>query len=222
MNPIDYIVPIFAMDETPAISFFLGTGTFIGERPLLVTAYHVVKEWPGTFAITFMGDITRLYKANLLVSDEDTDLAILEVLGCTVQNAIQLEENDIHPNQQVVCFEYGTTRTAGRAINLSPATRLGNVTRLVNLVDRFGKAGENALELSFPALRGASGAPVLSNNSFRLWGIIIANVEYHLLPAQIESVHDEKNNILEEKRYLLPQALAVHVYHVKNLISRLK
>lgn len=76
------------------------------------------------------------------------------------------------------------------------------------------------MELSFPALKGASGAPILSNDSFHLWGIIIANVDYHLLPAKVESVLDNKNDIYEETHYMLPQALAVNVMHVRQLLSQ--
>jgi hypothetical protein len=77
------------------------------------------------------------------------------------------------------------------------------------------------LELSFPALRGASGAPVLSNLTFRLWGIITANVAYHLLPVQIEHVWDDEGQITEETRFLLPQAIAVHVKHLQAMLQQL-
>ncbi len=72
------------------------------------------------------------------------------------------------------------------------------------------------LELSFPALRGASGAPVVSiGNEVVLWGIIVANVSYHLLPAQIEKVV-EGDTTVEEIKYLLPQAIAVNVKHLSK------
>lgn len=95
---------------------------------------------------------------------------------------------------------------------------MGNVTRTLDLTDRYGEAGRSALELSFPALRGASGAPVVSNLTFRLWGIIIANVSYHLLPAQIESVLDEQGQVEEETRFMLPQAVAVHIKHLRKVL----
>lgn len=223
MYPSESVVPIFAIDEKNNIESFLGTGTFVGEKPYLVTAFHVIKDWKGLFAIAFLSDTQHLYQLNILAVDKEADLAVLEAPSCQIGKRIQIATDDeINYNQQVVCYEYGTTRTVGKHIKLAPATRLGNVTRSLNLTDEYGKAGESILELSFPALRGASGSPVMSNFFFHLLGIVIANIEYHLLPAQIESVLDEKNALLEEKRYMLPQALAVNVKHLRELIARLE
>ena len=224
MNPSETIVPIFGVDESSSAGFlgkyiFLGTGAFVGKQPLLVTAEHVVRDWTEAFAITTLPNTNNIMQAKLITKNRNTDLALLEVPGYPPQKALQLaQDNEITLNQSVYCLEYSTTQALGKAIHLSPATRLGNVTRLLNLADRYGQAGEDALELSFPALRGASGAPIISN-SFHLWGIVIANVSYHLLPAQIESVLDEKNQVIEETRYLLPQGLAVHVKHLRAMLQ---
>ena len=224
MNPSETVVPIFGVEESNAAGLlgkyvFLGTGVFAGKQPLLVTAEHVVRDWKGAFAITTIPNTNNIMPAKLIIQNRDADLALLEVRDYPIEKALQLAQDDeITLNQFVYCLEYSTTQAQGKAIHLSPATRLGNVTRLLNLTDRHGQAGEDALELSFPALRGASGAPIISN-SFRVWGIVIANVSYHLLPVQIESVLDEKNKILEETRYLLPQALAVHVKHLRAMLQ---
>jgi hypothetical protein len=127
---------------------------------------------------------------------------------------------EIIPNQAIVTFEYGPTRTLGKAITLSPATRIGNVTRVIDLRSVHGLAGDEALELSFPALRGASGAPVMKNADYTLWGVIIANVSYHLLPAQIETVLTEDGTMVEETRFMMPQAVPVNVKHVRQLLQR--
>jgi len=221
MDPTKRVVPIFAIDESNNIKHFLGTGTFVTDVPLLATALHVVKDWPGPFAIAVLPDTHRIVRAVLAARDEAADLALLEVPGYPASESVRLaEDSEISSNQVVVTFEYGTTRTAGKSIHLAPATRIGNVTRTLNLTDRFGKAGEEALELSFPALRGASGSPVLSNTTFRLWGIVIANVSYHLLPAQIETVIDEDGQLAGAMQFMLPQGIAVHVKHLRNLLAQ--
>jgi len=46
-----------------------------------------------------------------------------------------------------------------------------------------GHEGDDALELSFPVLRGASGAPVLDENLLEVWGVAAWNAEYELRPA---------------------------------------
>ena len=120
----------------------------------------------------------------------------------------------------IFTLEYGTTQVVGSSIALNPATRIGNVTRLLDLTEKYGLAGKSILELSFPALRGASGAPVICSKDFTLWGIVIANVSYHLLPAQIESVLNEQEEVEEEIRYMLPQGLAVNVMHLQNLLDK--
>lgn len=218
MNPDKSIVPILAIGEYNSIKYFLGTGVFIVRPRLLATAEHVVRDWNGPLAVTTPLHLDQIFRANILSRSSESDLVLLEVPQYPFEDNLQLaEDEEIITNHPVVCMEYGTTRTLGNTINFSPATRLGNVTRVIN-IDRFGKAGKDALELSFPALRGASGSPVLSNINFHLWGIMIANVSYHLLPSQIETVLDEKNNIMEETKFMLPQAIAINVKHLREMI----
>lgn len=56
---------------------------------------------------------------------------------------------------------------------------------------------------------------------FKLWGIVKANISAELMPAQVETLVDEQGNVEEETKFYLPQALAVHVKHVRKLISEL-
>ena len=129
------------------------------------------------------------------------------------------EASEVILNEFVCAFEYGTTDVAGGHINFSPSNRLGNVTRTRNLTDNFGKAGDRMLELSFPALKGASGAPViLGHPPFSLWGVVTANVARELLPVQVERIVDELGEIEEETKFLLPQALAINVVHVRDFL----
>ena len=86
------------------------------------------------------------------------------------------------------------------------------------MLDQYGAAGASMLELSFPALKGASGAPVMSGQ-FELWGVIIANVNHHLLPAQIETIYDDDGRVVEETQYMLPQGLAVHVNVIREFLT---
>jgi len=221
MDPKSCIVPIFAVDEAGNIVHFLGTGSFVDRDHLLLTADHVVRDWPGPIAIIVEPDLSTLFRANLVYRDQPHDLALLIVPAYKAPRPIPVAaDSPYHLNQFFLAFEYGTTRVAGRNIQLAPATRIGNITRQLNVQDMLGPAGDGALELSFPALRGASGAPIISNdNRFALYGVIVSNVSYHLLPVQIESVIDERDGTREELRYMLPQALAVNSRHVAAAIS---
>jgi hypothetical protein len=51
-------------------------------------------------------------------------------------------------------------------------------------------------------------------------GVVVASAAYHLLPAQIESVLNADNTSYEEIRYLLPQALAVDIRHLRPMYER--
>jgi S1-C subfamily serine protease len=224
---LETIVPIVGIkeEENRPVPRFLGTGTFIEPRPYLVTAAHVIKGWNGTLGIMPPPDGSRAFNANPTYVNPKTDLALLRVPDWSPQTVLKIAEDERVEtfNQIVACFEYGTTRTLGETILFHPAWRMGNITRIhgpnSDVAKQYGQAGEDALELSFPALRGASGAPVFAWQEPYLYGIIIANVSYHLLPAQIETILDEKNQILEETQFMLPQAIAVHARHLRTLIQ---
>lgn len=57
------------------------------------------------------------------------------------------------------------------------------------------------LDLSFPALKGSSGAPIIVEHDGMVTGMIVANIERHLLPAQVERI-ETVDGIVEEA--LLP------------------
>jgi hypothetical protein len=222
ITPDNIVVPIFGVEKEMSFDAFLGTGTFVGNGDYLVTAHHVVRDWKKRFAI-LIAEESWVYEADIVLESPETDLAILKVDGYRPEYALPLAKpSDFHFNIPIVCLEHGTTRQQADSFYIDPSTRLGNITRFRNLQDQFNLAGDEMLELSFPALRGASGAAVMSwTPPFTLFGIVIANTSYHLLPAQIESVLDESNQIYEETKFMLPQALAVNVKHLSNLLMKL-
>ena len=215
------VVPIVGMHDDGGCGPFLGTAFFSGEQPKLVTCDHNLREWDGQYGLSTYEDGPRLYFARPLLRKPDVDLACLAVEEYQPNYSLPLgNDEDIIVNQMLNCFEYGETDVAGDRIDFSPSNRVGNVTRVRDLTDQFGSAGDRMLELSFPALRGASGAPVMLNHPpFNLWGVVKANVARELLPAQIERIYDEQGQIEEETRFLLPQGLAIHVTHVRDLLQ---
>ena len=222
MNPNKLVVPIFAIDRTESVRNlgFLGTASFVQRPDLLLTAEHVVRGCGTEFAFVVYPDISTIHTASLLEVDAHRDLALLSTKPFLATQALEVGDLDsIAFNLPVNCFEFGTTRVNGREIRLEPATRVGNVTRLVNQTELYGPAGESMLELSFPALRGASGAPVLSSNGFQVLGVIKANIGYQLLPAQVDTVVDDLGNMTEEIKYYLPQGLAVNPSVVTDFLS---
>jgi hypothetical protein len=104
------------------------------------------------------------------------------------------------------------------------------MTRRLGPLDGLGTIADEAIELSFPALRGASGAPLMINEpmaysllgkqSGGVIGVLIANASYHLAPAQIEEVLNADNTSYGETRFMLPQGLAVSVRHIRARYER--
>ena len=222
-DPQKIVVPLIGLDASGSPRKFLGTGSFCGERPYLVTADHVIHNWTGPIGITVPSDNITPHRTIILGQLPEADVAVLEVPDYRPPFALPIgDPGNIALDAQIVSLEYGTTRSLGNEIHFSPATRLGNVTRTMNMKKEYGLAGDTILELSFPALRGASGSPVLCpGRNYELWGIVIANVSYHLLPAQIENVLTEDSKMEEEIKFMLPQALAVNVKHLRSLIESL-
>jgi hypothetical protein len=89
-------------------------------------------------------------------------------------------------------------------------------------VDRLGPAGEKALEVSFPAVRGASGAPLIYEyrGGFHLIGVLVSNAEYHLLPAHVQLSLNTANTLADEVRYFLPQGIAVNICHLRSIYEQ--
>jgi len=226
MQPSSFIVPLFCIvDGEPT---FLGTAFFVRHaRNILLTAAHVVRDRGADFVFsavvqsTLQDGVMPWFDCNVLHIFYDIDLAVLTTSSYFPNDKIELPSDDeVQLNRFVVCHEYSDTRKSGKdTLQSQAASRIGNVTRMLDRTDILGKAGSDVLELSFPALRGASGAPVITMDSKVLFGVVLQNVQYELLPIQIETVLDEKNQILEETKYMLPQALALHVKHVRAALN---
>jgi hypothetical protein len=214
----DTIVPLFGTKDDDFI--FLGTAFFVGKHGLLATAAHVLRGFTHS-KIGPMNSDAGLFDAVVVDQDDYRDLALLRV-NSYVPKRVLWPAFDVpfYANQSLMTFEYGTTEVIGKRISLNPATRLGNMTRQFNMLDILGGAGELAMELSFPALRGASGAPVIKAGSSAVWGIIVANHSSELLPHQIERVIDSKNRLEETIRFMLPQAVAVNINHLKVMFNK--
>ena len=201
---------------------FLGSGFFFvhAGRVLAATAAHCVPAVAAT-SLQLAGS-AGTFEVLIASIDRSVDLCVLLPKSWPTRVSIVVEpEHEVRGNVPLYTYEYSTSELKGGSWHLNPATRIGNCVRVVQLTERFGAAGEDMLELSFPALRGASGAPVLDLTAPtpRARGVLVANAERHLLPAHIETVLTEDNALLEERKYFLPQAVAVHAKHLGRLVE---
>jgi hypothetical protein len=233
------VVPIYSFTLNPstrdALPTFLGTDFFVAkpsiDQPsLLVTAAHILNAEPNSIYGAIVGtQHPQPIPANLLVADASTDLALFQVPDYAPRRAIHLaQDNEINYHTFVTCSEYSRTDriSSTSTIRVTIATRRGNITRTLNPEEVEAlptPLPPDVLELSFPILPGASGAPVFyySDSTPRLLGIATANAEYDLRPARIVTELTHDSELLQEIRYLMPQGLAIHVKHLRALLDTL-
>lgn len=202
---------------------FLGTGFFTTREGDFLTAGHVVDE-------ATVADDERVWAVML---DES------EIRSCAVKNLRRSRTYDVGggradsdgwavplviananaaANSDVITIEFSDTRSVLRAdgvteMKFRPQYRKGTVTSYYSS-DYPERAPTESMDLSFPALLGASGAPVVVEDSGEVVGMIIANVERHLLPAQIERIETAQGEPVETTRYFLPTGKAVSWRHL--------
>lgn len=208
----------------------LGTGSIIGDGTVVLTADHVIRGCSGQLAFALIIDNTvQSFPLTVLESDQRRDLALLRIHGFRAADPLQVAfDAKVHYNSDLVALEYAQTVNESGVFLLNPAMRRGHNTRTVQAEKLGAIAGLDALELSFPALQGASGAPVLFESTpfipeelkWGIVGVLVANVAYHAIPAQVISLVAEDDSYIEERRYMLPQGLAVNVNHLKPMYER--
>lgn len=220
-DPTEAIVPVIGLSEKGGIQTFLGSGFFVGTEGVILTCSHVLDGWEGRYGIFRGGVAPGLKTADVLVRDKASDVAVLRVDGYVPPKPLELgNENEITSNRPVCCLEYGSTVVIQRHFEFASATRLGNVTRVRDMTGLVKGGTDKMLEVSFPALRGASGAPVCPVDSPHIvWGMITGNTAHELYPAHVEIIYDEQDKLTEETRFYLPQGLAVNVRWLREAVN---
>jgi hypothetical protein len=220
------VVPLVGYKRKDPTPILLGTGFFVENSPVpfLVTANHNIEDWVVHTSIMVPPDLST-YQAEIIAQDEDVDLALLHVPKYQPEKALQIaQDSELVVNQVVNCYEYSELiipkEIECETADPTSCCRLGNIVSIADMRTTFGLKGEDMLVLSFAALKGSSGAPVLSNRSFRLWGIVANNMERELLPPHLETVYHEKNQTSKVVKYGLYQAVAIHVKHLRRILKQ--
>jgi hypothetical protein len=136
------------------------------------------------------------------------DVAVAELRSLDGLRPLALTRRGEAPtNVDVLTVDHSATQLSvdqegRRVVRFSPGTLKGNVVR--HYVSDFGSTrGMRCFDTSFLALAGASGAPVLLQPSLLVTGMLVVNVERHLHPSKILTVH-ERGTVTEEVYYHLP------------------
>ena len=224
--PLMAIFPIVAVKQGPTFSF-LGTGFFVIKDGTLLTAKHVFTDNPLSageyYGIVFMHKGISVHHVSNVRFSESFDIALgqaeIEEIVDNIEY-LELAEKDAPLNQDILTLEFSATRTvmseAGMQIQLISSSHKGYVIRYYTS-DYPEAIPTNALDLSFPALKGSSGAPVIDEKDGRVIGLVVANVERHLLPAQVEII-DNGIEPKEEVRYFLPIGKAISWKHLREFV----
>jgi hypothetical protein len=218
------IVPIVRYAPDKPISELLGTGFFVGNADALylVTAKHVfmgsaLKDGE-KYALVFNdGKQIGIIAISQIRGALDFDVAVCSVDQSLLPLAVPLSITTVDPpsNHDVFSYEYSSTRIEktvnGFHVSFEPHAHKGNIVR--SYVSKFPeKIATASLLTSYPALQGASGAPVIyanvSKKTFSVAGMLVANAERHLLPAQVVRFEDGPE-YKETTSYFLPYGKAL-------------
>jgi len=209
--------PLSVIGADGHVASFLGTGfVAAASEPVFVTAGHLIRDNPldagERYHMLFQAPdgepIHLVATAEATCVSTTYDVAAIRLGGWPNVRALSLDPIEIPSNEMVACREYSGNsfyRDAGtgmRRLKLRPRNHVGNVMSWYTS-DFPERHPAPSCDLSFPALQGASGAPVLRDLMLSVVAILVANVEQQLEPAQVLSVHSEEGRI-EETRYFLP------------------
>jgi len=197
----------------------LGTGFVVGNPPTLITAKHVFdKELSGKecFGVSFAYEIQdqkiNIYNFSKIQKSENYDIAACYFKGYENYPSLKVVAEIPRLNVPIVSYEYSwsdlkPTESGNKKIVFNSYFHKGHIMCSYN--SSFPeKIATPVFDTSFPALQGASGAPVINEENFDVLGMLVANHERHLIPAQTVRVKDGEENF-EEIKYFLPLGKAI-------------
>lgn len=226
-HPLRAVFPIISVRNIPKPQYgFLGTGFFVNASGLFLTAKHVCKgvenESNAVMPATLTEKTPAQYEISNLRFSEEFDIALGEVHGVRDIEPFNIATENAPINFDILTAEFSGTYSqqiedGSKALVLDPYYRKGQVLRYY--VSTFPESSPTAcLELSFPALKGASGAPVIVENTGLVIGMIVGNIQRDLLPSQIERVTNGQK-VIEDVKYVLPSAKAISWKYLNEFIE---
>lgn len=185
-----------------------------------ITAAHVFANNPigpgENYAIVIReGDLLAVREASDIRLSNRFDMAAFAAASLA-SVPIRLAQSEPALNADLLSYEYSGTRFIRQPdgklnVHFEPNSHKGHTVRryISDYPERFPTP---SCLVSFPALQGASGAPLLTfaapSHEFAIAGMLVANLEAELLPAQVVRIEDEKGR-LEEIKYFLPHGKAI-------------
>ncbi len=230
-EPFKVIVPVLMTSDTLGSPYsVLGTGFFIDANGSFLSAGHVFKNNPlpkgRAYSVTTFQKGVEFYRVVDLKYSEKFDMAIGRAEGATVPRFLNIADKDCELNLDLLTVEFSnvTSRalpSGATEIGVIPSFHKGHAVsyRTSHFPDL---EGANIVELSFPALKGASGAPIViaeGESAGTVIGMVLGNLERHLLPAQVEKVEGETGEPTETTYYFLPHGYALGWQHLREFME---
>jgi hypothetical protein len=206
----------------------LGTA-FLVDKGIFMSAKHVFGVVPDAghelAAVHLDGRNLTGFALQVIYKDPVHDIAVARAEQWPdLQPLVIAPADNLTMNINVLTVEYSATRSGvprpdgQSAMHITPSFHKGYIVR--EYATEFGFQGTTScIELSYPALKGASGAPVIEESSGNVLGMIIRNVEQQLMPAQIERTMRTDGTRDEVIRYFMPTAQAIRASHLREALS---
>jgi serine protease Do len=169
-----------------------GTGFNISSKGTIITNHHVIEN--GT-DITVRFPNGKAFKANVLISQADQDLAVLQLITNEGNEELQLATLELET--EVVWEKGEQVYFIGNPLSFSLIANEGILIDQVLYVDRELEA----YILDAPVYRGNSGSPVI-NKEGKVIGVIFAKSDY---------TYDQNN---------IKVGVATPIYYLHDLLNR--
>ena len=206
-----------AQEETLP-SEWTGTG-FALKNNYIVTNYHVIDGAKSISVLGINGNFTKGYSADVIATDKNIDLAILQVNGVTIPSAnipYSVKTTNAEVGEEVFVLGYPMTSTMGEEIKLT--------TGVVS--SRSGFQGDVSLyQTTAPIQPGNSGGPLFDSKG-NIIGIVSAkhrgaeNVGYAIKASYLRNLLESSisSNILPLSNKIAGQNLSGKVKSVRNYV----
>lgn len=206
-----------AQEETLP-SEWTGTG-FALKNNYIVTNYHVIDGAKSISVLGINGNFTKGYSADVIATDKNIDLAILQVNGVTIPSAnipYSVKTTNAEVGEEVFVLGYPMTSTMGEEIKLT--------TGVVS--SRSGFQGDVSLyQTTAPIQPGNSGGPLFDSKG-NIIGIVSAkhrgaeNVGYAIKASYLRNLLESSisSNILPQSNKIAGQNLSGKVKSAKNYV----
>jgi S1-C subfamily serine protease len=208
----------------------LGTGFFINANGVLLTAKHIFDgydENKESLLVMFVDRNEKVYnvKTKIIHKSKKYDIAALKI-NATNNACFKISNRELLNNSDYMTVEFSrmsinrNDSTGIQTTFFNPSCRKGNI--ITTYISEYPESEPTKIiEVSFPVLQGASGAPLFEFDSPNVVGMITYSIGYELTPAQTTIIHDG-DHYSEETKYFLPVGRAIHFEHLIEFIDELK